>query len=71
MKHDPSAAEVRAVLPVDLIDELGLARLAAQRAGAFIADRWLSDVAIHYKGPIDPVSEADLAKRTLSPEDGL
>lgn len=52
-------------LAPDLIDDLAVARLAAQRAGALIADAWRDGAAVRFKGPIDPVTEADLAAERL------
>ncbi len=58
MKHHDSEP---LTVPVDLLDDLAIARLAGQRAGALIAEKWRSGVRVRFKGPIDPVTEADLA----------
>jgi len=48
-----------------LAGELELARIAAGRAAAEIRGRWRSGGAVRFKGPIDPVTEADLAAERI------
>lgn len=49
----------------DLLDELAVACLAGQTAAAEIADRWRSGADVRFKGPIDPVTEVDLAAERI------
>lgn len=48
-------------LPRDLIRERAAARAAALDAAREIAERWRRGSTVRFKGPIDPVTDADLA----------
>lgn len=47
-------------LPADLAAALGVARLAADRAGAIMLRRWDTALDVRFKGDVDLVSEVDL-----------
>lgn len=75
--QDPASAAERAPSPepgplaeigADLLDDLALARLAGQRAAAFIAHKWRTGVDVAFKGAIDPVTEADLGAERIITE---
>ncbi|MCB9527389.1 MAG: inositol monophosphatase [Myxococcales bacterium] len=61
----PAAPDAPPVPDEDLAAELAIAHLAAARAAAFIARHWGQDPEVHYKGAINPVSEADLGAERI------
>lgn len=56
---------MKRTLTRDLPAELLTARTAAHLAASEIAARWRRDSAVRFKGPIDPVTEADLAAERI------